>query len=204
MTCTDMTMSMWNQIGKGERRKRSAHQMIRIVSNTLDQLLNGEGWDVNISRVSILCKSLAFAWSERVYYYPYFAKRETDAQGIYPLSVKSRKMWTWALSQVCPVPRLALPLSHGKWSPGAMSMISGWDVLTPKQRVNLQTFEGSLQHVREAKTTEERNPETKVLQRAEENFKETITDNLRKTERDLSVSWNKGKRTQKGEQAENK
>lgn len=110
MTCTDMTMSTWNQIGKGERRKRSAHQMVRIDSNTLDQLLNGEGWDVSISWVSVLCKSLAFVWSERVYYYPYFAKRETDAQGIHPISVKSRKTWTWALSQVCPVPRPA-PLS---------------------------------------------------------------------------------------------
>lgn len=59
--------------------------------------------------------------------------------------------------------------------------------LASKQRANLLAFEGSCQHVREAKTTGKKKKKEfknkglrmKMLQRAEENLKETIIDNLR-------------------------
>lgn len=78
----------------------------------------------------------------------------------------------------------------------------------PKWGVNPYTFRGSFQHVREVKTAEKRNSETKisetkVLQRAEKNFRETAIDNLRENERDMA-SWKMSKMPQKGEPWESK
>lgn len=123
-------MSTWGQIRKEreEEEKCPSVQMMRTDWGALDQFLNREGWDVNISWVSILCQAFTYMSSARMYCYLYFTKKETDAQEIYSIRVKTQEGTESEFWVRCPTPRLACFLLHGKCSPGAMRMATGWDV----------------------------------------------------------------------------
>lgn len=97
-----------------------------------------------------------------MYYYPYSTKRETDSQGIYPIRFKKQggvevRFESGVTS--CQAGSFSLP-----WK--VMSRCHEHDFrlgcLSPKQRANPPAFEGSFQHVRESKTTERKNSETKI------------------------------------------